>query len=331
MVAGLLKYTLICFCLFAGHALLAQGHLFSRISADAGSVYIGQPVEVSVSVHTSTWFTKGVNPGNIKVNDAFTIYFRSVNSTERINGKTYAGVKMIFHVFPYKNKDITFPSLEIDVESPKEGTSKGVAGVIKTKPLSIEVKPVPPGFPRDTWMVSPDVSVSENWIGNIRQVKVGDVLERNITIDAQWLVAELIPPIFWDTIPGVSIYPSRALVNNNKTKTSISASRTDGVKYLFEKEGKVEIPEQVVAWWNPKLNRLQKRTLKSIEIEVLPNPDLGMLESIKDSLQTAMDSKLEESEEESAFLLFGFTLKQLLIVAVVLALFLFSLNKKIQP
>ncbi len=331
MVGRILKYITIFILMLCGQNGFAQGHLFSRVSINTNSVYVGQPVEVSVSVHTSTWFTKGVNPGNIKVNDAFTVYFRSVNSSERINGKTYSGVRMIFHVFPYSNDDIIFPSLDINVESPKEGTSKGVASVIKTKPVTIKVKPVPPNLDRDKWMVSPEVSVSENWIGNIRQVKVGDVIERNITVDAQWLVAELIPPVMWDTVQGVSIYPSRAEVNNNKTRTSISASRKDGVKYLFEKEGKVIIPEKVVTWWNPKISRLQQRTLKNVEIEVLPNPDLGMLESIKDSLTVLNKELIEEEKEKAAFSFLGLTLKQIIFIVIGFFIVTYILYKSIPP
>ena len=66
-----------------------QGHLFSEVNIDRSKVYVGEPVEVSVGIYTSTWFTKGVNFGNIKVNGAFTVYFRSVSSSKQMNGKNY--------------------------------------------------------------------------------------------------------------------------------------------------------------------------------------------------------------------------------------------------
>lgn len=311
MVIGKLKYGLIIFVLLIAQLSFAQEHLFSRIKTNTNSVYVGEPVEVKVSVFTSTWFTKGVNPGNIKVNGAFTLYFRSVNSTERINGKTYAGVEMIFNVFPFEENDIEFPSLEINVETPDEGTSNGVKKVIKTESKKITVKPVPPNIDRNNWIVASNVYVTQNWTGNLKQVKVGDVLGRSITREIQGTVAELIPPVSWDSIPGVSNYPVRADVSTDKSKTGISASRTDGIKYLFEKEGEVVIPEYVVSWWNPQIKKLQKHTLKETVINVLPNPDLGMLASIRDSLQVISTNAMESADDHKPFSFLGMNWKEL--------------------
>ena len=329
MVNGKIKYDLIFILLLITQLSLAQGHLFSRIKTDENLVFIGEPVEVKVSVFTSTWFTKGVDPGNVKVEGAFTLFFRSVNSTERINGKTYAGVEMIFNVFPYEEKDIIFPSLEINVESPDEGTSKGVARVIKTESRKIVVKPVPPNIDRKSWIVASYVTVSQKWNGNLKQVKVGDVLERKISRVIQGQVAELIPPVDWDTVPGVSNYAVRGELVNNKSKTDISASRTDGVKYLFEKEGEIVIPEYVVTWWNPQLKKLQKYTVKETVVNVLPNSNLGMLASIRDSLQEISAETSETADIKKEFSFLGMNWKQLVLALLVLILMIYVLVKVI--
>ena len=64
MVSVIRKYGLIILLHFIIGDGLAQGHLFSEVSINRSSVYVGQPVEVTVSVFTSTWFTSGVEPGN---------------------------------------------------------------------------------------------------------------------------------------------------------------------------------------------------------------------------------------------------------------------------
>lgn len=327
MVGIIRKCGLILLLHLSGLGGFAQGHLFSEVSVNRSTVYVGQPVEVTVSVFTSTWFTSGVQPGNIKVNDAFTVYFRSLSSTERIDGKTYAGVRMIYNVFPYDDKDIIFPSLDIQVETPDEGSSKGVRRTVKTQEKIIKVKPAPANYDRGTWMVSSSVSVSENWSGDLRNVKVGDVLERNVVRIIQGSVAELIPPIRWDTIAGVSIYPSRGEVKNNKSKTAISASRTDGVKYLFEEEGEIVIPEMVVLWWNPVSSKMQKRTLKESLIQVQPNPDLGMLKSIRDSLTVSNASLEGEANEVGKRSILGLSPKEFGLAVVLLILLLYILYR----
>ncbi|MCK5135256.1 MAG: BatD family protein [Bacteroidales bacterium] len=309
----------------------AQGHLFSDVKLNQSSVYVGQPVEVTVLVYTSTWFTRGLDPGNIKVNGAFTVYFRSVSSSKQINGKTYAGVEMIFYVIPYDDEDILFPSLDIKVETPDEGGYKGVQRVIKIKARKIIVKPVPPGYNKTEWLVASGMTVKESWSGDKTRVKVGDVLERSIHREVSGTVSELIPPINWDSLSGVSLYPARSEVNNHKSRTAISASRTDGIRYLFEKEGEVTIPEKVLTWWNPVHNKLYKRTLQGFTIDVLPNPDLGMLESVRDSLAVQTAGQGETTGDKSAITILGVSLKWFIAGLLGLVVIIFLLINGIKP
>ena len=254
------------FCLFPiGQAeLQAQRHVFSEVKVNRQSAYPGQPIEVSVGVYTSTWFTKGLIFGNIKVQGAFTVYFRSVSTNKTINGKTYAGVEAIYNVFPYAEKDLSFPSLEFTVETPKEGDYKGVPVKVKTQERQIQIKAIPPGFDRSTWLVANGLNLSESWQGDQQQIKVGEVLQRTVRRTAYGTVSELIPPIAWDSIEGVSLYPTRSEVRNEKTKTSIYAVRSEGVRYLFEKEGQVTLPAIELTWWNPSQQKLYKKTFYSI-------------------------------------------------------------------
>lgn len=327
MVVFLRNYILLLIMLTLAGTLKAQSHIISEVRSNESSVFVGQPVSITVAVYSSTWFTKGLDPGNIKVNGAFTVYFRSVSNSKNINGKTYAGVEMIFNVFPYDDEDITFPSLTITVETPDEGDYKGVNRSVVTKSLNIRVKAVPDGFEKDQWLVASGLTVKESWVGDKTSVKVGDVLERSITLNADGTVSELIPPVNWDTIQSVSLYPSQSEVKTNKTRTDISATRSDGIRYLFEKEGEIVIPEMVFSWWNANHKKLYKRTLKSHTFNVLPNPDLGMLETIKDSMALVNPSIAEGSNEETPILIFGLSLRDLIIVIVISMIAILILSK----
>ena len=289
---------------FYGLTGFAQRTLWSEVSVNQQSVYQGEPVEVTVSVYTATWFTKGVDVQNIQVNNAFTVYFRSLSTSKIINGKTYAGVQFFYNVFPYTSNNVEFPSLEITVETPNVDDYKGVMRKVKTKARTINVKPIPPGFDPNNWLVTKSCSVTDKWSRNLKSVKVGDVIERSIYRSASNTVSELIPPIVWDSINGVSLYPDRSSTENKKSKTDISANRTDRMRYLFEEEGEVIIPEMTLLWWNPVRKKVYKRTLKEVVIQVAPNPDLGMLATLKDSLSMTVESANEIAKDDSA-LLFG--------------------------
>ncbi len=316
-------YILLIFVLTVNVKLQAQSGLFCEVTTNKSSAYVGEPIELNVFVYTPTWFTKGVDPGNIKVNGAFTIYFRSVSQTKVINGNTFAGVQMIYNVFPYDDDDLIIPVIEITVETPDKGGYKGIRRVVKTKEKKINIKTIPGSYNSDLWLVADNLSVTQKWIGDIDNIKVGDVIERRVSISVSGTVSELIPPILWDTIDGVSFYPNRSDVTSNKTKTSISANRDESMRYLFEKEGEVVIPELVLTWWNPSKNKLTKRSLKEITLDVQPNPNLGILESIKDSLQLVNANDAGGKTYSEEFLLFGYNIWNLTLGLILLVVLLY--------
>ncbi|SFU02283.1 Oxygen tolerance [Algoriphagus locisalis] len=317
------------FFLLAFSSLRVQAQsLWADVSVNHNSTYLGQPVEVTISVYTSTWFTTGLDLGNIKVEGAFTVYFRPVTTSFSKDGKTFAGVKQIYHVFPYTDKDITFPELDIEVESPAPGDYKGKKHTVKTKPKGIKVKPIPSKFSDSEWLVANGLSVTERWSGDKNSIKVGDVLVRTISRNAAGTISELLPPIVWDSVAHVSFYPSRSEVTNNKTKTAISATRTELMRYLFEEEGEVTLPEMVFTWYNPYRNQLYKRTLKEVKIQVQPNPDLGVLASVRDSLALQQEElAVEEATEDQPLMILGMSPEKFAVVLVVAILLLIILVK----
>ena len=217
--------------------------------------------------------------------------------------------------------------IEIIVETPDKGGYKGIRRIVKTQEKKIKIKPIPKSYNSNQWLIADNLSVTEIWIGDINNVKVGDVIERRISMSVSGTVSELIPPIIWDTISGLSYYPNRADVKSNKTKTSISAVRNESMRYLFEKEGEVFIPELVFTWWNPAKSKLFKRSLKAVKFDVQPNPNLGILESIKDSLQLVnATGNFEESEKEELNIL-GFSIRNF-VIGLIILLILITLTIK---
>lgn len=322
MVKCYLRYSIIITLFLITSNLFSQG-VFSTVTANKKEVYVGEPVRITVSVFTPTWFTQGIDIGNIKVNGAFSVYFRSLSTSRKIDGQTYAVVQLFYNVFPFEEHDIVIPVLNFEVETPALGGYKGVKRKIQTKEKIIAIKPTPPDINRDEWLVTGGMSVRENWVGNLNSVKVGDVLERTITRNASNTVAELIPPVFWDSIPTVSLYAVRPDVNTNKSKVAISAKRTDGVKYLFEEEGDVILPDMEFSWWNPNQKKYLKRTIKGRTITIKPNPDLGILRTIKDSLNVKLELINTEEDKKEAKTYFGLSLKEFLGLLVVLSVIIY--------
>lgn len=301
--------------------------LISYASINKESAYIGQPVQLTVSVYTDTWFTSGVDVGNIQVEGALTVYFRSVSNNKTFSGKNYSGVDFIYNLFPTQSGEITIPELTIQVESPKPGGFEGIKHNIKTKPKTLKVIDIPVGYNPNNWLVSSSLNITQNWNASLENVKVGDVLQRTITRSAGGTLSEFIPAQVLDSIPGVSMYPTRPKVETKKTKTYVSAKRSETVNYLFEKEGNVVIPKIEFVYWNYNTNKSYKKVIDSLVVQVTPNADLEMLSTIKKQLE--QEQEQVEVNENKPFLILGMSPKRFIVSVILGFLILYLVIKLI--
>ncbi len=316
------KHSLLLFFLLLTAQNYAQ-ELITYVTLNKSEAYIGEPVQMSISVYSSTWFTSGINIGNIQVEGALTTYFRSVTQSKQFSGKNFAGVEFIYNLFPTKAGEVTIPAMPIHVESPKPGGYQGIKHTIHTKVKKLTVKDIPLGYDPNNWLVSRSLNVSEKWNTSLKKIKVGDVLQRTITRSAAGTLAEFIPEVRWDSVAGVSIYPKRPTIHTNKSKTSVSSDREESVNYLFEKEGDITLPKIEFVYWNYITNQFYKKVIDSINIHVAANPDLKMLATMKKKLSEA--SEAENAPADKPFLILGMTVKQFIKVLLLTLLGLWLL------
>ena len=311
-------------------ASLFGQNLISYVTLNTKEAFIGQPVKLTVSVYSSTWFTSGIDIGNIQIDGAITVFFRSLSNSQDFNGKKHAGVNFYYDIFPTQEGEITIPSLSINVESPKPGGYKGLKRTITTKPKTLNVKSIPYGYDPNNWLVATSFNVNEKWSSSISELKVGDVVQRTIRRSAGGTLSEFIPATDWDSISGISMYPKRPQLNTNKSKTAVSSNRSETVSYLFEKEGEFILPKVEYMYWNSRTKKFYKKQIDSVLISVKPNADLAMLASIKKSLQKEQVEEIEA--EEKPLLIFGLTPKSLLqysVIGLVVLFLLFIILKRL--
>ena len=320
-----IKCLFLLLCITGLHAYGQQ--LVCYVSLNTDNAYIGQPVQMTVSVYTSTWFTAGVDVGNIHVDGALTVYFRSVSNSKQFGGKPFSGVDLIYSLFPTKAGEIIVPPISITVETPKEGGFQGIKHIIETKEKRLTAKDVPLGYDPNNWLVSSSLDVTQKWSTSLNGIKVGDVLQRTITRRGAGTLSEFIPAIYWDSVPGISIYPKRPIMQTDKSRMGVSAFRSETANYLFEHEGQVVIPRMEFLYWNIGTRKFYKKVIDSVVVHVAHNPDLKVLTSIKKQL--AAETTAEKSEEKPNLIL-GLTPKAFAEALIVLGFAVFLLYKLVK-
>lgn len=281
----MVKQWLAIVCLFAVTASAEAQGCFAKVSLDRRSVYVQQPFKITITVLTPTWYTAPLDFGNIQIPSAFILPFdRTMPGMFDVNGKQYAGLQFYYIVFPYKAGSFTIPSLDIIAQTPPEGSGVSRKVHIKTIPEHFTVKAVPANETGKNWFVAKNVFVHETWSKPLSNLKVGDILERTITIDAKGTLPQFIPQLSKDSLAFASSYLQDAELKDERDDYDANGRLSQTVIYLLEKEGDFTIPPVEVQWWNPNNSKLYSKHAFAGNIHVKPNPKLGILATLKDSL-----------------------------------------------
>ncbi|MDI3319387.1 BatD family protein [Pinibacter soli] len=295
---------------------------FARVELNKHSVYVQEPFRVTIRVLTKTWYTAPLDFDNIQIPSAFILPFdRTQSGMFTVGDKQYAGLEFYFIVFPYKAGTFTIPPIHIGATTPPEGSSESKKVTLATAPQKIIVRDVPASLKTDNWFVAKGVNISERWNKSLRDVKVGDVIVRTITIDASGTLPQFIPEVAKEKPDWASIYPDDAELQDTRNENDANGRRIESITYLLEKAGDFQIPPVKVTWWNPNNSRKYEKSTVSVSIHVKENPNLGILTTLKDSLKTTQKIAKPPEKKKGPYLIYGipwywFSLYALVAIAV---------------
>ncbi len=305
------------FLCFAAYSQKKPASVWATARFNKQSVMVGEPLVVTITVYTSTWFTQPPVYQEIQVSGALMVKLenRVGAKTVTIRNKKYPAIEQQYVVYPSIIGDNTLPSLEVVVSCPPEGDYKGIERTVRTKERQFTVLPPPEGVDVSKWLSSYNLTVNETWDRPLDKLKAGDVLERRIRIRAAGTLAALIPPVELAATEFGSVYPKTPILANIQNQGSFSGSRTEVVTYLLEKDGEFEIPEVVIPWYSIREKKEKTANLAAISLNIAPNPDLEFILSRQKALQEELAKELpEEIEEEEPFEFLGLNWWQLILV-----------------
>jgi hypothetical protein len=242
-----------------------------------------------------------------------------------INGKKYAGLQFYFIVFPYKAGSFNVPAIKIVATTPPEGSSESKKVTIQTAAQHFTVKDVPATMKDQNWFVAKDVSISEKWSKPLQNLKVGDVIERSITIDAGGTLPQFIPQLHKDSLDFASAYLQDAELEDKRDDYDANGKLTQTIIYLLEKEGDFVIPAVQVKWWNPNSSKSYSRSAYAGKIHVKANPDLGIVATLKDSLQANQSISAVAPPSKKKFTIWGYPWYWVILAAAVVLYILYLL------
>jgi hypothetical protein len=236
-----------------------------------GDIWVGQHVPLSVKVIAPGFSFDGIPSFGIPDVSGLIIVKRSGSPSignETIEDVTYVTQTHDFGLYPQRAGPFTLPRFPVRFSS-SAGYGKPVTPFeVTTETLKFSAK-LPPGAEGLRMLISTNrLTFSESWSPEIDSVKVGDAVMRTITMEAEDIPGMEFPPLTFEPIAGVGVYPKEARVIDASDRGPSVGQRVESVTYVFERAGSYSLPGLSLTWWNVDKNALRHETLPAKTISV---------------------------------------------------------------
>ena len=206
------------------------------------------------------------DPGNLKTSDSDAIIKQLGNATtyEAFRGGVhYAVYETRYAIFPQHSGTLTIDPMimegRINQGRPRtlfdQFLNQGERKRIRSKPINIEVQPKPSAIKSTKWLPAKNVSLTEEWSGDVTALKSGEPVTRTITIRVDGNMAENLPDLTMPEIKDLKQYPDKPLLDNKVTEHGVSSVRQIKVALIPTRSGDFKMPAISLPWFNTKTGR----------------------------------------------------------------------------
>jgi hypothetical protein len=239
-------------------------------------IIVGQPVHLIVEVLVPNYFTGSPDFPTFELENAIVVLPEEtpVNLNEQVDGHSYAGIQRAYWLYPQQPGDFRLPPAQITVSyasAPPKSTEAHLS--LPSLTFHADIPAAARGL--NYFLPTTRLTMQQSWSSPLSQLRVGDTVERTITVTTVKMQGMLIPPLTMEAPAGIRIYTEEPKVQDQKTDRGefVFGRRTQTVKYFIQKAGNYALPAIELKWWNLSSNRLATATLPAVHFIAVPNPD----------------------------------------------------------
>ena len=250
--------------------------LFLEIEVNKETVYVQEQLLFTIKLYYTINGIRNPQFTELEMDNTVIQLIGSPNQYENlIDGVRYGVYEKRYVIFPQRSGPLQIPDILFRGEV-TDGSSNFVFRNLNTRRvtafidgITIEVEERPSAaLTNDNWLPVTNLSLEEEWNTDINNLRIGDSIERTITMIADGLDGAVLPPFSPEEISGLNVYSEPADINRNYVDGSIVGSRTETSTLVATASGQIEIPEIEVPWWNVETNTLEIAIVPATVIEV---------------------------------------------------------------
>jgi hypothetical protein len=251
-----------------------------RVEIDAKDpILVGQQVRVNVTVLAPNFFLSSPQFPTFDIAGAVVTLLdeNALNTTETIDGDTYAGIRRSYAITPRRAGTFTLPPVRITFRYAAEPGKPGVDGAVTLPPQPFTARLAEGAQATGASALVAKVVVTQTLDGDPTTMKVGGALTRTVETFATNTQAMMIPPPTFQAPAGVRLYARDPVLADVTTDRGAftGGRRVDQVTYVFEEPGAYTLPAIDVGWFDADSGKPQIATAPAINVSVASAPVSG--------------------------------------------------------
>lgn len=196
-----------------------------------------------------------------------------------VDGVSYLVTERKYAIFPQKSgvmtiKPLTLTAAVIMDRQPDFrdffGSRTTKTKRVLSKEAVLNVKPAPASFTGKDWLAAEKIELSQEWSGDIQQMKVGEPLTRTLTLRGVGTTVGQLPELSTVlTDANLKAYPDQPVLNEQKLADGITASRQEKIALIPSTAGKHILPAIEIPWFNTKTQTREIARIPATAITVV--------------------------------------------------------------
>ena len=188
-----------------------------------------------------------------------------------VRGRNYTVHEWVYALFPQKSGQLRLPPAELNATDLRTGRRMRK----RSAALQLQVLPRPANAPGRVWLPARSVKLQEKWSADPSSpVNVGQPVHRTLEIIAKGLIAEQLPPLTLEKIPGLKIYPEKAHLETKNRGRNVEGKRREKAVLIPTRTAPVKLPAVELHWWNTQTNKPEVARLPAHTLQVEAGDDI---------------------------------------------------------
>ncbi len=268
----------------------------------------GQPVVIAVTFWTDSWFNPPPEwPDFVIKNGALmTTPLPNQLLSRRQGGTSWSGIRLERQVMAWDEGELLLPATEVTLTSASQAPVTVQLPELKTAVAWPEGVEQPDRFlPASSLTLTQ--KITQYHASNDNELRVGDVVERAVTVNATGITAAQVPQILY-AIPGTDtqrLTPENTLLKSGRGQIE-GAQRVETLRYLPSRAGTIVIPPVKLRWWDTAHQQWQ--------VAELPGSSLQVAEARAQGSESALRGTTDENHWRTALIVAAVVILAVVIV-----------------